>query len=70
MRATIYEILGLAFLLGSAAFFWRTVEFLAQKDYVAGIIALVVGFIVSRAGVEISKLALVIRREGDQGERR
>ena len=45
MRATIYEILGLAFLLGSAAFFWRTVEFLAQKDYVAGIIALVVGFI-------------------------
>ena len=43
MRATIYEILGLAFLLGSAAFFWRTVEFLAQKDYVAGIIALVGG---------------------------
>jgi hypothetical protein len=63
MRATIYEILGLGFLLGSAAFFWRTVEFLAQRDYAAGVIALVVGFLVSRAGVEISKLALVIRRE-------
>jgi hypothetical protein len=63
LRATVYEILGLGFLLGSAAFFWRTIEFLAQRDYVAGVVALIVGFLVSRAGVEISKLALVIRRE-------
>jgi hypothetical protein len=69
MRATVYEVLGLLFLLGSVFFFWRTVEFLAQKDYVAGVIALVVGFLVSRAGVEVSKIALVIRRD-DGGERR
>jgi hypothetical protein len=58
MRARVYEILGVGFLLGSAYFFFRTVEFLAQSDYVAGLMALIVGFLVIRAGVDISRLAV------------
>ena len=57
MRATIYDTLGIGFLFGSGYFFYRSLEFLAQSDYVAGILAMVVGILVVRAGVDISRLA-------------
>ncbi|RAL22947.1 hypothetical protein DL240_08630 [Lujinxingia litoralis] len=63
MRAKLYDILGLGFLLGSAYFFVRTIEFLAQADYVAAMIALTVGFLVVRAGVDLARLALAASRE-------
>ncbi len=66
MRARVYEILGVGFLLGSAYFFYRTVEFLARSDYVAGLMALIVGFLVIRAGVDISRLAVAETREESQ----
>lgn len=63
MRATIYDTVGIGLLLGSTFFFYRTITFLAQKDYVAGLIALVIGFLMIRVGVELSKLSILIRRE-------
>lgn len=63
MQANLYDLLGLLFILGSAFFFYRTIEFLAQADYVAGFMALIAAFLVVRAGVDISRLALVSRRD-------
>lgn len=63
MRATLYDAVGLGMLLGSTYFFYKTIAFLAQKDYVAGALALVVGFLVIRVGVEVSKLAILVRRD-------
>lgn len=66
MRATLYDTIGLGLLVGSAYFFYQTVAFLAQKDYVAAVITLAIGFLVIRVGVEVSKLAILIRREASE----
>lgn len=58
MRTRIYDVLGVGFMLGSGYFFYRGVEFLARPDYVAGLLTLVVAFLVVRAGVDISRLAV------------
>lgn len=63
VRATLYDTVGLSLLFGSTFFFYKTMSFLAQKDYVSGALAMVVGFLVIRVGVEVSKMAIVIRRE-------
>jgi len=69
MRATVYEGLSLTMLLGSVFFLYQCVEFLAQKDYVAGTITLAVGFLVVRTGVDLGKLAYVARREAQEQDR-
>lgn len=63
MRTIAYDTVSLALLLGSVVFFYRAIEFLAQKDYVAGLIAVGIGILVVRAGVEAGRLALVSRHE-------
>lgn len=65
MRSLIYEILGLALLVGSGYFFYRCIAFLAAKDYLSGLAVLVIGFVVIRTGVELSKLAVLTRRESE-----
>lgn len=66
MLAQIYEVLGFGFLIGSAYFFYRAVDFLARPDYVAGLMAMLIGFLVVRAGVDISRLAMARERGGDE----
>lgn len=63
MRALVYEIFGLGLLISSLVFFYQCIGFLAQKDYVAGFVVLAIGFFVLRAGTELGKLAVLIRRE-------
>ena len=63
MRALLYEILALGLMASSMLFFYQCVEFMADKDYVAGFVLVAVGFIVLRSGVELSKLAVLLRRE-------
>lgn len=63
MRGVVYNVIGLGFMIASGYFFYRCVEFLAQKDYVAGLVALIAGFVVIRAGTEISKLGIYLGRE-------
>lgn len=61
MRSLVYDVLGIGLMLGSLWFLYRAVEFLAQKDYVAGLMAFAIGFFVIRTGVEVGKLAMVDR---------
>ena len=68
MRATLYEGFSLTMLFGSLFFLYRAVEFLAQKDYVAGVVTVGIGFIVIRVGVELGRLAFVARREDGSEE--
>lgn len=68
MRSTIYDALSIGLLLGSTFFFYQVVSFLAQKDYVAGLIVMVIGFVMVRVGVEVSRLAILIRRESPERE--
>ncbi len=63
MRTIAYDTASIALLLGSSLFFYRAVEFLAQKDYVAGLIAVGIGILVVRSGVEAGRLAMVSRSE-------
>lgn len=63
MRHLVYEILGIALIVVGVAFFYACVEFLAEKDYIAGIVVVVLGFGVLRTGVELSKLSVLLRRE-------
>lgn len=63
MRSLVYEIMGLGLMLASAWFFYRCLYFLAEKDYLAGIVVLVIGFVVIRTGVELGKLAVLNRRK-------
>ncbi len=63
MRSLVYEVLGLGLLVSSLFFFYRSIVFLAQKDYVAGLAVVTVGFFVLRAGTELGKLAVLLRRE-------
>lgn len=63
MRGTVYDGVSLVLLLGSVFFFYRAVEFLAQKDYVAGLVTFAIGFLIIRVGVEIGKLAILAHRD-------
>lgn len=65
MRSLTYDIIGIGLILGSLWFLYRAVEFLAQKDYVAGLLAFGIGFVVVRAGVEVGRLAMVDRERED-----
>ena len=63
MRHLVYELLGLGLIIGGVVFFYLSVEFLAEKDYIAGFLVIGLGFGVLRTGVELSKLAVLFRRE-------
>ena len=63
MRHILYEILGLGLMVAGGTFFYVCIEFLAERDYIAGFLMLALGFGVLRTGVELSKLAVVLRRE-------
>ena len=58
-------------LSGSSLFFlFQSTSYLSEKDYVAALLTVIVGFFLLRVGVEFGKLALVARRRrrerGDQ----
>ena len=59
MRRALYEILGLILVLASVGFFYFSVQFLGDRDYVAGLLQIFVGFGLIRGGLELTKLALL-----------
>ncbi|MFU8806650.1 MAG: hypothetical protein ACNA8W_22770 [Bradymonadaceae bacterium] len=63
MRGWIFDVIGLGFVLGSAYFFYKCVEFLGRADYVSAVITLVAAFIIVRIGVEITRQGIAIGRE-------
>ena len=63
MRHVLYEILGLGLMAGGGGLFYVCIEFLAERDYIAGFLILALGFGVLRTGLELSKLSVALRRE-------
>lgn len=59
MRRLVFELLGLLLVLASVAFFLVSVRFLSERDYIAGILEIFVGFALVRAGLELTKLSLL-----------
>ncbi len=59
MRAKLYSVLSLLLIGLSIYFFFRTLTFLTSKDYVGGLVTALIGFIVIRFGVELSRVAIV-----------
>jgi hypothetical protein len=60
----VYEILGLLLVATSTVFFYYSVEFFAGRDYIAGVLEIFVGFALIRAGLDLTKLALLRKENG------
>jgi len=62
VRKYFFQILAVALLGGSLAFFYECVRFLARRDYVAATLLMFIGFAVIRVGSELARLALIERQ--------
>jgi len=61
VKRWFFELLAALLLLGSLFFFYRCVTSLEQRDYVAAILLMFIGFAVIRVGADLARLALVDR---------
>ncbi len=61
MRRYFFEGLAVALIGGSLFFFKETLDYLARRDYVAGLLVMVIGVAVISVGKEMARLALVQR---------
>ena len=59
MRRSLFEVLAVVLIVGSLAFFYECVSYLAKRDYVAALILLGIGLSVITVGKELARLALV-----------
>ena len=66
MRSLAYEIVGLTLIGVSLYFFYQSVSLLGMANYVGALLTTVIGFLVIRVGVELSRLALFQRRQEGQ----
>lgn len=58
-RYLLFLAVAVGLILGSIAFFWKTITYLQHRDYVAAILLAFVGFAVIRVGSEAMRLAMV-----------
>ncbi len=63
MRSLLYEIVAFGLLGGSVFAYYECVTFLANQNYVGGMFAIIIGFSLVRAGIDMSRLAAVVRRD-------
>ncbi len=66
-RSFIYDLLSGALLLGSLYFFYQATSFLMGRDYVASVLTAGIALVVVRVGVEVGRMALVLRRREREG---
>lgn len=59
MPRGIYELVGMLMVLASIVFFFYSVQFLSDRDYIGGILQIFVGFALIRAGLELTKIGLL-----------
>ena len=59
MRKMVLEILGILMVLASVVFFYFSVQFLSERDYIAAILQIFVGFAMVRSGLELTRMALL-----------
>lgn len=65
----LYDLLSVVLSLGSFGLFYQGTQFLVDKDYIAATLCMLAGFGVLRAGVEMGRLALVVRRRARESGR-
>lgn len=63
MRGSFYEVMSFGMMIASLVFFYQTTSFLVGKDYLASILAMVIGFVLIRVGVEFGRLAVIIKKD-------
>ena len=63
MRGAVYEFLSVTLVAVSIGFFYWCTRFLTDKDYLSATLTLFIGFTVVRVGVEMARLAVIIRKE-------
>jgi putative Mn2+ efflux pump MntP len=63
MRKMMLEILGILMVLASVVFFYFSVQFLSERDYIAAILQIFVGFAMVRSGLELTRMALLDKRD-------
>ena len=63
MRAIMYEITGLLLMVLSLYFFYRSVDFLTINDYISAVISMLIGFIMIRGGVDLTRVAMFVETE-------
>jgi len=59
----VFEILGIVMVLASVVFFYYSVQFLSERDYIAAILQIFVGFAMVRSGIELTRMALLSDRD-------
>ena len=62
-QSYIYDGLSLLLIAASLFFFFQATQFLLGKDYVASGLTVIIGFLVIRVGVEVGRLAIIVRRK-------
>jgi predicted ABC-type sugar transport system permease subunit len=60
VKAIVYESAGLLLMAASLYFFYRSVDFLTTNDYISAVIAMSIGFVILRGGVDLSRLAILV----------
>lgn len=63
MRSILFDILCVVLLLAALVSLYRCVEFLAEKDYMAGIITAALGVILIRTSSEFARFAALGREK-------
>ena len=63
MRRILFEVLSVALIIASLFFFYWGLQFLAKPDYVAGVLASVIGIVVIRAATQLVR-AMQLERGG------
>jgi hypothetical protein len=58
-RRRLFELLSALLLAASLLFFYRCLGALADRDYVAAILVMFIGFAVLRVGGDLARLALL-----------
>lgn len=61
MKAALLLVLAAALFAACVFFYYRSGELLTAKDYIAGALHLVVGLSLTRAAVELARLAVLSR---------
>ena len=61
VRKYFFEFLAFSLICGSLIFFNQTLHYLADRDYVAAALVMVIGVAVISVGKEMARLALVQR---------
>lgn len=63
MRARFYDLSSLLMMGVSIYFFFKSVSFLTDNNYVSGVMTMLIGFMIIRASVDLSRVAIASARE-------